>query len=147
MVPEASFGLPGEGKEHHCELGRGGERAYRAGQRVNSALFRKLYSEYIDFKASIYCLLCYVYLCKREWTKTIRYASTYQEFEKQYQLQAKSAAQQQVYYNVLTYKMEAQSELGRSHKAYDLMQDLINSIEYAESIQLQARSTPNERKP
>jgi hypothetical protein len=42
--------------------------------------------------------------------------------------------------------MEAQCELGRTHKAYDLMQDVINSIEYAESVQVVARSTANSGK-
>lgn len=64
-----------------------------------------------------------------------------------YQLQNKNAAQQQIYYNVLSYKMEAFCELNRTHNAYDLMQDVVNSIEYAESVQVAARSTANQRNP
>lgn len=41
-------------------------------------LSRKLYSEFIDYKGSIYSLLCYVYLCKREWIKVVHYADKYQ---------------------------------------------------------------------
>lgn len=62
-----------------------------------------------------------------------------------YQLQNKNPAQQQIYYNVLSYKMEAFCELNRTHNAYEIMQDVVNSIEYAESVQVAARSTANQR--
>lgn len=39
--------------------------------------------------------------------KAVRYAEKYQEFERMYQLQSKNVAQQQLYYTVLSYKMEA----------------------------------------
>ena len=64
-----------------------------------------------------------------------------------YQLQNKNPAQQQIYYNVLTYKMEAFCELNRTHHAYEIMQDVVNAIEYAESVQVAARSTANQRNP
>lgn len=41
--------------------------------------------------------------------------------------------------------MEAFCELNRTHNAYEIMQDVINSIEYAESVQVAARSTANQR--
>lgn len=67
-------------------------------------LLRKLYSEYINFKGSIYCLLCYVFLCQGECTQTLHYASLYQSFQKQYQLQGKNKQHQDIHYKILTYK-------------------------------------------
>lgn len=46
-------------------------------------------------------------LCKREWTKAANYAQKYEEFEKNYQMQKKNDFHQKIYYNILTYKMEA----------------------------------------
>lgn len=40
----------------------------------------KLYSEFITYKSSIFNLLCYVYLSKHDWHKTIHYATLYQTF-------------------------------------------------------------------
>jgi hypothetical protein len=40
--------------------------------------------------------------------------------------------------------MEAQAELGHLLKAYELTQDIVSNIEYAESAQLIARSTFSE---
>jgi hypothetical protein len=40
--------------------------------------------------------------------------------------------------------MEAFCELNRVHKSYEIMQDVINSIEYAESTQVLASSTANQ---
>lgn len=52
-------------------------------------------------------------LCKREWTKAANYAQKYEEFEKNYQMQKKNDFHQKIYYNILTYKMEATCELNR----------------------------------
>lgn len=41
--------------------------------------------------------------------KTIHYAKEYQTFEKIYQIQNKNNSQQQTYYNILAYEMEAYS--------------------------------------
>jgi hypothetical protein len=146
VVPAGGAELSGEGEEHHREAVGGGEGPDRAGERVTYPPFRKLYSEYLDFKASILSLLCYVELSQQLWAKALRTASTYQQFQSQYQLHSKNAQHQQIYYTVLTYKMEAESQMGHTLTAYKLMQEIVANIEYADSAQLTARSTITERK-
>ena len=84
------------------------------------------------FKSSIYSLLCYVYLCKQEWQQAVYYATLYQSSEKQYKLQPKSTTDK-TYYNILTYKLEAYCMLNRLDKAYDLLHELLGSIDYSDT--------------
>ena len=130
MVLERGFDNSLEREIYNREFLAGRKRIYRTSQLVIFNLSRKLYNEYITFKSSMLSLLCYIYLCKREWIKTVRYAEQYHQFEKQYQFHAKNSVQQKIHYNVLTFQTEAYCELNRIEKAYEKLQDTIGVVDY-----------------
>ena len=72
-------------------------------------------------------------MCKHDWQQTVHYADLYQNFDKQYQQQGKSTTQQKTYYNILTYKLEAFCQLNRIEKAYELLHELVGSVDYTDS--------------
>jgi hypothetical protein len=72
-----------------------------------------------------------VNLCLHEWAKTIHFVSEYQSFEKMYQLQSKNPVQQKIYYNIMSYKVEALCEVNRTMNAYETIHEFIGCIDYS----------------
>jgi hypothetical protein len=146
VVPEVGAGGAGERKEHNRKPVGRIERSNPAGKRVPLLLLRKLYSDYITFKTSIYNLLCYVFLCKYEWQQTIYYATLYQSFSKQYQTTTKeTTSQQKIYYSILTYKLEAYCQLNRMDRAYELLHDMVSSIDYTDTNLMECCTSSTQR--
>jgi len=77
--------------------------------------------------------LCYLYLFRNNWAKVIEQAKIYRKFvaydkeSTSYEtLNIKKAYNQQEYFSVLSYEMEAYCQINKFPKAYDTMQDIIH---------------------
>ena len=93
--------------------------------------------------------LCYLYLFRQNWTKVIQHAEMYRRFvaydkeSNSFETQhIKKAYNQQEYFCVLSYELEAYCQLNKFTKAYETMQDIIQ-LGYAETVCFNACSTIN----
>jgi hypothetical protein len=82
--------------------------------------------------------LCYLYLCRNSWAKVIEHSEMYKRFvsysrkSNKYEQQT-NVAQQNDYYSILTYEMEAYCQLNKFPKAYETMNEIIQEG-YSETV-------------
>lgn len=76
--------------------------------------------------------LCYLYLCRQNWTKVIQHAEMYRRFvaydkeSNSFETQnIKKAYNHQEYFCVMSYELEAYCQINKFAKAYETLQDII----------------------
>ena len=90
-----------------------------------------------------------MYLFRQNWTKVIQHAGMYRKFvaydkeSNSYETQnIKKAHNQQEYFSVLSYELEAYCQINKFTKAYETMQDIIQ-LGYSETVGFDSCSSIN----
>lgn len=93
--------------------------------------------------------LCYLYLVRQNWMKVIQHTDMYRKFvaydkeSNSYETQSiKKAYNQQEYFCVLSYEMEAYCQMNKLNKSYETMQDIIQ-LGYSEGVTFNSCSSIN----
>ena len=93
--------------------------------------------------------LCYLYLVRQNWMKVVQHTEMYRKFvaydkeSNSYETQGiKKAYNQQEYFCVLSYEMEAYCQMNKFSKSYETMQDIIQ-LGYSESVTFNSCSSIN----
>lgn len=99
----------------------------------------------MEYKSSILSQLAYVHLAQHHWTQALLAADAYLHFARLHQLPTRSSFHQQTFFAVDMHRIEALTQLNRTTCAYEAMQDAAGAVDYAETAQLLASSTANQR--